>query len=192
MTARACFYDPLPVNATKDGGVPWRFSLARAGGGICIDGGAHWIRPLRMLLGEVSEVIAAMGNHIPNMEGESWVRALMLFDSEVTASFEALLSGGVVGPTEDFRITGTSGEIVIEHGRDGRLILFNDTDPEGTTVMDAFQGKVDSYGFELNDFSHAVLDSKTLAAPPEYSLGELRTALAMYRSVESRNWEKVW
>ncbi len=116
----------------------------------------------------------------------------MLFDSEITASFEALLSGGVVGPTEDFRITGTSGEIVIEHGRDGRLILFNDGESEGVTVMDAFQGKVDSYGFELNDFSHAVLDSKTLAAPPEYSLGELRTALAMYRSVESRNWEKVW
>ena len=192
VTARACFYDPLSVNVTKDGGAPWRFSLARAGGGICIDGGAHWIRPLRMLLGEVSEVIAAMGNHIPNMEGESWVRALMLFDSEVTASFEALLSGGVVGPTEDFRITGTSGEIVIEHGRNGRLILFNEGESEGVTVMDAFQGKVDSYGFELNDFSRAVLDSKTLAAPPEHSLGELRTALAMYRSVESRNWEKVW
>ena len=192
VTARACFYDPLTAKTTEDGGVPWRFRLARAGGGICIDGGAHWIRPLRMLLGEVSEVIATMGSHIPNMEGESWVRALILFGSGVTGSFEALLSAGVMAPTEDFRITGTTGEIVIEHGRDGRLILFNELDPEGATVMDAFQGKIDSYGFELNDFSLAVLDSKVLAAPPEYSLGELRTALAMYRSVESRNWEKVW
>ena len=58
--------------------------------------------------------------------------------------------------------------------------------------MEAFRGKVDSYGFEINDFSLAVLESKALEAPPEYSLGELRTALAMYRSVESRNWEKVW
>tara|TARA_B100000953_G_scaffold379_1_gene373 strand:+ start:1072 stop:2094 length:1023 start_codon:yes stop_codon:yes gene_type:complete len=192
VTARACFYDPLPLNSTKDDGVPWRFRLVHAGGGICIDGGAHWIRPLRMLLGEVSEVIATMGSHIPKMEGESWVQALIRFDSGVTGSFEALLSAGVMGPTEDFRITGTTGEVVIEHGRDGRLMLFNDAHPNGAPVMDAFQGKVDSYGFELNDFSLAVIESKTLEARPEYSLGELRTALAMYRSVKSRNWEKVW
>ena len=30
------------------------------------------------------------------------------------------------------------------------------------------------------------------AAPPEYALGELRLALAMYRSAETRRWEKVW
>lgn len=192
VMARACFYDPLPTRTTKEDGVPWRFNLARAGGGICIDGGAHWIRPLRMLLGEVSEVIASMGSHIAKMEGESWAQALIRFDSGVTASFHALLGGGTMAPTEDFRITGTTGEIVIEHGRDGRLILFNDEDPEGVSIMDAFQGKVDSYGLELEDFASAVLDSKTLEASAEYSLGELRTALAMYRSVESRNWERVW
>jgi len=192
VTARACFYDPLPANSISDDAVPWRFRLARAGGGICIDGGAHWIRPLRMLLGEVTEVIATMGSHIPKMEGESWAQALIRFGGGVTASFEALLSAGIVGPTEDFRITGTTGEIIIEHGSDGRLILFNDAHPQGAPVMEAFRGKVDSYGFEINDFSLAVLESKALEAPPEYSLGELRTALAMYRSVESRNWEKVW
>jgi len=53
-------------------------------------------------------------------------------------------------------------------------------------------GKVDSYGAELRDFSLAVLEGKPLDAAPEYFLGELRTALAMYRSAESRRWEKVW
>jgi len=190
VTARACFYDPL--NVSSDDPVPWRFKLSRAGGGICIDGGAHWIRPLRMMLGEVDEVIAATGSHIADMEGESWARALMRFDAGVTVSFEALLSAGVVAPTEDFRVTGTKGEIVIEHGREGRLLLFNDANPDGEIVMETFPGKVDSYGFELNDFSLAVLESRALAAAPDYSLGELRTALAMYRSVQSRTWEKVW
>ena len=41
--ARAFFFDPLVRNPADP--VPWRFRLARSGGGICIDGGAHWIRP---------------------------------------------------------------------------------------------------------------------------------------------------
>ena len=57
--------------------------------------------------------------------------------------------------------------------------------------MRAFPGKVDGYGAELRDFRLAVLEGKPLDAAPEHSLGELRTALAMYRSAESR-WEKVW
>ena len=44
----------------------------------------------------------------------------------------------------------------------------------------------------VRDFSLAVFEDKPLDAPPEYSLGELGTALAMYRSAESRRWEKVW
>lgn len=190
ITARACFYDPLQIDPGED--VPWRFNLARTGGGICIDGGAHWIRPLRMLLGEIDEVMAVTGRHVSAMEGESWAQALLRFNSGIVATFTAFLNGGVMAPTEDFRITGTQGEIVLENGRQGALKLFNSDYPEGQTLMDSFPGKVDSYGFELHDFSLAVLQGKTPAAPAEYSLGELRTALAIYRSVESRRWEKVW
>ena len=190
LTARACFYDPLNVDPA--GPKPWRFELARAGGGIAIDGGAHWIRPLRLMLGEIEETVATTGRHIADMEGESWTQALFRFQSGVIASFNALLHASPVGNTEDFRITGSGGEIVIEHGREGRLLLFNTTNPEGKTVMQTFPGKVDSYGAELHDFSLAVLEGKALEASPGFSLGELRTAQAMYRSVESGRWEKVW
>jgi len=44
----------------------------------------------------------------------------------------------------------------------------------------------------MADFAQAVLEGTPLAAGPEESLGELRTALAMYRSAESHKWEKVW
>lgn len=190
VTARACFYD-VPV-FDPDGPIPWRFDLARSGGGICIDGGAHWIRPLRLMLGEIDCVIAVTGAHVPNMQGESWAHALFRFQSGVAASFDAVTSPSPVGPTEDFRITGSKGELVIEHGREGRFLIYDHEHPEGTVVMESFQGKVDSYGVELDDFSNCVLDGTPLAAPPEFSLGELRTALAMYRSVESGHWENVW
>ncbi len=36
------------------------------------------------------------------------------------------------------------------------------------------------------------LDRKPLEAGPEQSLGELRTALAIYRSAVSGKWESVW
>ena len=190
VTARACFYDPQQID--RQAPRPWRFELARSGGGIAIDGGAHWIRPLRMMLGEIDAVVAATGSHIADMEGESWAHALLRFESGVTASFDALLSAGPVAPTEDFRITGTRGELVIEHGREGRLLLFDAAHPDGRTIMQTFPGKADSYGAELHDFSLAVLDGKPLAASPEFSLGEMRTALAMYRSVETKRWESVW
>ena len=190
LYARACFYDPLRLDPSAPR--PWRFELARAGGGIAIDGGAHWIRPLRMMLGEVDEVIAATGRHIENMEGESWAEALLRFESGVVASFNALLHDSPVAATEDFRVTGTAGELVIEHGPEGRLLLTNAEHPQGKAVMPAQPGKAASYGVELHDFSLAVLHGRPLAATPEFSLGELRTALAMYRSTESGRWEKVW
>ena len=190
VSARACFYDTLAWDDSQP--PPWRFDLARAGGGIAIDGGAHWIRPLRMMLGEIDEVLAVTGRHIAAMQGESWTHALFRFQSGAIATFQAFLHAGPVAPTEDFRLTGTAGEIVIEHGTDGRLLLFNAEHPQGSEVMRTFPGKVDSYGAELHDFSLAVLEGKTLEAPPKHSLGELRTALAMYRSAESRRWEKVW
>jgi len=190
ITARACFYDPLQLDPSE--GVPWRFHLEHAGGGICIDGGAHWIRPLRMLLGEIEEVLAVSGRHIAAMEGESWAQALCRFNSGVVATFTAFLNDGVLAPTEDFRITGSQGEIVLENGRQGTLKLFNGDYPDGQVLMDSFPGKVDSYGYELHDFSLAVLRGTPPAATAEFSLGELRTALAIYRSVASRRWEKVW
>ena len=53
-------------------------------------------------------------------------------------------------------------------------------------------GYLQSYAGEMADFEAAVLDGKRLAAGPEAALGELRAALAMARSAETRSWEKVW
>jgi len=190
ISAQGYFFDMLRVN--PDDPIPWRFKLAKSGGGICIDGGAHWIRPLRIWLGEIDEVIASTQHPVDHMEGESLAHALFRFQNGVTATFSAILSDARSGPNVAFRLTGKQGEILIEHGRNGRLLLFNDQYPKGEVIMKTAAGKGASYGLEIHDFSQAILKGTPLQATPEFSLGELRTALAMYRSVETRTWEKVW
>jgi predicted dehydrogenase len=190
ITAHAYFGNPAPTTSPMPR--PWRYDLAQAGGGITIDGGAHWLRPLRMWLGEVAEVSAVTGHPLAAMEGESFTRALLRFDSGVVALFDTLYGGAVLGPGEEFRVTGTQGEIVIERGQHGRLLLFTKAHPDGETLLtNMWEGRAAGFGYELADFARSVLTGTALAASPEYSLGELRTALAIYRSAASKQWEPV-
>eukprot|EP01045_Picozoa_sp_COSAG04_P001483 COSAG04_NODE_50_length_31170_cov_2.965080_14_plen_368_part_00 len=64
---------PLPPHAA------WRASRAQSGGGVIMDGGAHWIRPLRMIMGEIEEVtgqVRSEGVGDPRHEGEQFGRAM--------------------------------------------------------------------------------------------------------------------
>lgn len=193
ITARGAVNAPL-VRASPfyAGDRPWRFDRKITGGGITLDVGSHWIRALRMCLGEIDEVVAALDRPSREMEGESLVRALFRFRSGQIASFEAaMIRDAVLGPDVLFRITGTQGELVVESAMGGRLLLYDASHRRGHPVQEP-QGYMKSYGPELLDFSCAVLDGRPMAAGPEQALGELRTALAIYRSAQSGRWEKVW
>ncbi len=127
ITARACFGGAagnIAAYRTSAGSRPWRLDPAQAGGGICMDGGAHWIRPLRMWFGEIDQVIAVIGHPLAEMEGETLARSLLRFESGTVVAFDAMRAGAVVAPGEDFRITGTTGELLIEKGGQGRLLHF--------------------------------------------------------------------
>jgi UDP-N-acetyl-2-amino-2-deoxyglucuronate dehydrogenase len=170
----------------------WRYNKAITGGGICIDGGSHWMRPLRMWLGEIDEVVAILDYPLKEMEGESLSHAIFRFKSGKYAAYKALRADSVMAPSEDFRVTGTKGILVIEKGHEGRVLLYDKDHREGREVLSAEEKNASAFGLELADFSRAVLEGTPLTAGPEESLGELRTALAMYRSAESHQWEKVW
>jgi hypothetical protein len=49
-----------------------------------------------------------------------------------------------------------------------------------------------SYERQMAQFEAAVLDGTGSGVRAEYALGELRGALAMYRSARSGRWESVW
>ena len=90
ITARAAFVYPFDDYWFKEER-PWRYEKGRTGGGIAIDGGSHWIRPLRMWMGEIKEVVGVLGHPLAQMEGESLARALFRFDSGKTAVFDAMM-----------------------------------------------------------------------------------------------------
>ena len=189
ITARASFEAALdPFWYPSDS---WRYEVARTGGGIVVDGGAHWIRPLRMWLGEVEEVVATTAQLLPAMQGESLAHALLRFRSGVVASFQAITHDAPLWAGPWWRLTGTAGEIVIHGGFDGGMTLVDRQHPRGRPIAGE-HGYAASFAPELADFEAVVLDGKKPVAPPEASLGELRTALAIYRSAESGRWEKVW
>jgi predicted dehydrogenase len=185
VTARAWSCTP-PAGRFFDGERPWRLRADAAGGGVAVDAGSHFLRPLRMWCGELAEVVAVTAKRDPAMEVESLCRALCRFRNGVVASFDALLAPPSGTRVPRFQVTGTTGEIVID-GAEVRL--YDGTGGDGTVV-----GRSDylaSYQAEWRDFESAVLDGTPLAASPEHGLGELRAALAMYRSAASGRWEAV-
>lgn len=188
VTARAATFFPA-LGDFYGGDSPWRFDRAAAGGGVVIDTGSHWLRPLRVWLGEVDEVVAALGRPHPRMEGESLCRALLRFDSGTIATFDAMLTTGAIAPQPLFTVTGTTGELTVEGS--GWVKLWDGTDWKGRKMGER-GGYLQSYEAELHDFASAVRLGTAPAATAEYALGELRLALAMYRSAASGRWEKVW
>lgn len=188
ITARSTTFFPA-LGDFYGGDRPWRFDRQAAGGGVAVDTGSHWLRPLRVWLGEIDEVVATLGYPHPEMEGESLCRALLRFDSGVVASFDAMLSTGAIAPQPLFTVTGSGGEITVEGS--GWVKLYDGGDWKGAKIGER-GGYLTSYEGEWADFVSAVLDGTPPAVPPEYALGELRAALAMYRSAESRRWERVW
>ena len=188
VTARVqLFFPPMP--AYYGGDKPWRMKRAAAGGGVSMDTGSHYIRPLRIWLGEIDSVVAAMERPYQQMEAESLARALFRFQSGVVVSFDLLLTPAPMAPQDMFRITGSEGEITLG----ARVKLYDADHRRGTVVReDEPQGYMLSYAAQFADFARAVLDGKPLEAGPEVAVGELRTALAIERSAETLRWEKVW
>ena len=189
ISARSWHCAPPMGDFYPDGA--WRLSAGAAGGGVAIDTGSHWFRPLRMWLGEVSEVLAVTGHPFAAMEGESMVRSLCRFDSGVVAGFDVTLTPGAAALEPFFQVTGTKGELVVEPL--GEVRLWDGTPGTELTGEVVARGNyMNSYGGQIQAFEAAVLDGAEYPVPPEYALGELRTAHALYRSAETRQWEPVW
>jgi predicted dehydrogenase len=182
VTARAWHCFP-PMGEFYEGDDPWRLSAAAAGGGVALDAGSHWLRPLRMWLGEISEVVAVTGRPYEAMESESLCRALCRFDRGVVASFDAIIPPGPVALSPLFEVVGTEGMIVVDPLGEVRL-------HDGTVL--ATGNYLESYEGQVAAFEAAVLDGTSPPADARFAVGELRAALAMYRSAESGRWEPVW
>ena len=166
----------------------WRFDKKSSGGGITLDGGAHWIRPMRIWCGDLLRTTAKFGYPHPAMEGESLSQAILEFDHNVTGTFEGILTEVTnFSPETPFRITGTLGELVIGVGGFG-VTLFNQDFPEGHKVLED-NGYISSFQHQFDDFYQCVKNpGRQPVASAEFSLGEMKTAFAMERSDREDRW----
>ena len=190
ISARSWHCAPPMGDFYPDGA--WRLSAGSAGGGVAIDTGSHWFRPLRMWLGEVTEVLAVTGHPFAAMEGESMVRSLCRFDSGVVAELRRDPDPG--GGRRWSRSSRSPARRASWWSRPWARSCCGTASPgtELTGTVVARGNYMHSYGNQIQAFEAAVLDGTEYPVPPEYALGELRAAQALYRSAESRQWEPVW
>lgn len=203
LSGAAHYYECLKTSVMERSGdglagwLGWRKDKARAGGGVLVDGGQHWIRPLREWFGEIDSVVAVTSRPLPEMEGESAAKSLIQFRSGITATYSATVLGadGNLGTEEPwFRVIGSRGEITINASFDGGGTVITEACPEGRPLIREGQpsGYMAALGPQIENFVGAILSGTALARGPGRALGDLLTAHAMYRSAESRSWEKVW
>jgi predicted dehydrogenase len=223
VTAAAYYYESMHDNVTsgsveEGGGLGWRGSLARAGGGIVIDGGLHWIRPLREMCGRIEKVVGIVRTHLApdlQMEGESLGHALFEMAPEpliqpqgsgplvATYSCNMLATAPMAHDTcPYFRITGNQGEIVI-HGDGlfkeklgaGGLRLYNAENPTGREMFAADRKGGFFLGFAgLWQHIFKIVVEKNGAAAHETVVrasDDVRVVLALYKSSKTKRWEST-
>ena len=167
----------------------WRLTRGEMGGGLAIDTAPHFVRALRLLCGEFVSVTATFGTPFAGMEGESHVQALLRTADGTLASLELLLTQGAVAPHEAFRVTGETGQIVIDAQG---VHLYDAANASGTLVQAAQPLQYfGSFRGQLEDFTAAVLDGRPLAAPAEMARDEVEIALAMRDSAQSGEWRNL-
>ena len=163
VTARAATFFPA-LGDFYGGDRPWRFDRAAAGGGVVIDTGSHWLRPLRVWLGEVDEVVAALGHPAPRHGGRvALPRAAALRVGRRSPTFDAMLDDRRDRePAALHRDRHAPASCTVEGS--GWVKLWDGTDWKGTKVGER-GGYLQSYEAELADFASAVLHGTTPAAP---------------------------
>lgn len=167
-----------------------------------MDGGQHWLRPLREFMGEVTEVMAVTQRPFQVIEGESLCHALLRFESGKIGSYQAtvLSKSARMAHSEEpfFRLIGQEGDIVIGgtglHGQ-GSVKLFTGEFPDGKEMMDLSSGSplgyMDSFGPQLQNLVAAVRQEAPLRRDAAYAVNDVRVANAIYRSAASGVWEAV-
>ena len=97
-------------------------------------------------------------------------------------------------PSGKHRVLGTLGEVRVVNSEAGNaepdVVLFTDENPHGK-VIEHPEYK-EHHGLLLEDFASTILHGKTQGVGAEDSLGESLTAMAIYRSDESGEWESVF
>jgi predicted dehydrogenase len=148
---------------------------------LCPAGGLHWLRPLRMFMGEIKAVMGTTGKALPHMRGPSMAQSVLIFESGRSAIFESILAPGAISHQPFFTIQGTKGEIVLDGFAGGGRVYTEDAEAEGgmrcTPLKQA--GWASGYAGELADFARCILEGRQPKAAAEEALADLKVMLTL-------------
>jgi len=190
----------------------WKGHVTEAGGGIWMDSGVHYVRALRLLMGEPGRVFASRAMQAnTKVEGEDSLQ--VLFDSEAGWQAHMLLSWAASrGPLPD----------IVVHGEQGVLHLFPrasyfDYYPNAPTSISVFLSMVrpywlqeklrhptqqrrrialrdddlTGYVYEVREFLSALTEGRQPVSPPQDARRDLEIVLEGYRALNSQHWATV-
>jgi len=163
------------------------------------DGASHWIRPLRLWMGEVESVVGLCGRTVDHMPGVSMSQHILQFKSGRSAIFESLLAPQAISEQPFFSIQGSLGELVLD-GFGGGCHLHRagpsssvEGAPGGPTkaVELCHEGWEAGYRGEWLDFVAAVLDGAPCGGCAAEAVEDLRVVEAILLAGETKRWELV-
>ena len=223
VSASAYYYESMRDNVTsgtdESGNLGWRCSLKRCGGGIVIDGGLHWLRPLREWCGDIQEVVGVVRRHVQpglQLEGESLAHALLKIRTDdkkeytkqpdgstgpLVATFSANMMHTAPMAHDKcpyFRLTGTKGELVV-HGTGlnpnggGGLKLYNEDNINGLELFSPDRQGGFFLGFQgIWKAAAKMLRAKNRVDSLKTvrdAAADVGVALSLYKSSETNRWE---
>jgi predicted dehydrogenase/flavin reductase (DIM6/NTAB) family NADH-FMN oxidoreductase RutF len=201
-----------PLYLLAHGGGPlrpngWKRDRARMGGGVLMDIGVHYIRALRLLMGEPDETSASRAMQInTRMGGEDSVQ--LVFSSESGWEAHMLLSWATCrGAVPDLVVAGDRGTLHLWPGK--RLLDFYPIAPTRrtrlvsmirpfwlqTALSTPMNQRIrvrlrdrDRSGYlgEVRDFLACVAENKAPSSTPWDACRDLEIVLAAYQSLEER------
>lgn len=190
----------------------WKANADLMGGGVLMDLGVHYVRALRMILGEPDRVLACKGMQIDTkMGGEDSVQ--VLFESRYGWQAHFLLSwAGPRGLNPDIIVSGDQGVFQIWPGKSyydhipaqplllPRLISYvrparlaeRLMRPELQRVRRPLAGSdVLGYLTQAREFVSAVGERRAPVSDPVHALRDLEIVLCGYRSMEAGGWVEI-
>jgi predicted dehydrogenase/flavin reductase (DIM6/NTAB) family NADH-FMN oxidoreductase RutF len=190
----------------------WKADPTRMGGGILMDIGVHYVRAVRLLMGEPHDTMAGSAMQIDTkIKGEDSVQ--LLLRSRYGWQAQLLLSwAGPRGNAPDLIVCGDRGVLHLWPGR-GHVDLYPAAPRPLTQILSCvrpawLREKLvrpglqrvrvripgdDRQGYlsEMREFIAAIAEGRPVIAPPEDARRDLEIVLRAYDALESGSWMPI-
>lgn len=164
-----------------------------AGGGALMDIGCYAIVAGRFFFEAEPKRVIGLIDKDPDFATDRLTSGLLDFDEGRQLAFT--VSTQTV-PYQRVQILGSQGRLEIEipfnapQGAASRLFIYDGSALDGSDVMTETLPEADQYGAQADAFVEAVRDGRPAPTGIDDAIRNMRIIDALFRSVESNNWEK--